>query len=168
MRARLDLHMGHLILDTQPMTELRTTTERIADTLELLARNGDGWLATASAEGGAHLIAVSVCWTGRDVLLATRGDSATARNLASTGAARLAVGAPDDAVLLDVAVTGRRRSGPDAGDLGATFTAAMGWDPADEPGDWDYFVLSPRRVQAYRGYGERPGATVMRDGRWLA
>jgi len=159
--------MGHLGSDTCPMSDLRTTPERIADTLELLARNGDGWLATASPQGGAHLIAVSACWTGEAVLLATRGDSLTARNLAATGAARLAIGAPDDAVLLDVTVTDRRASGPTSGELGTTFTGAMGWDPADEPGAWDYFVLMPRRVQAYRGYGERPGATIMSDGQWL-
>ena len=50
--------------------------------------------------------------------------------------------------------------------MGAAFVGAMGWDPADE-GDWDYFLLRPVRVQAYRGYGERAGSTIMRDGRWL-
>ena len=159
--------MGHLAHDTGRMNELRTTSARIVDTLEVLARNGDGWLATASPEGGPHHIAVSACWTDGAVLLATRSDSLTARNLTATGSARLALGVPADAVLLDVTVTERRPSGATSGELGATFTGAMGWDPADEPGAWDYFVLSPRRVQAYRGYGERPGATVMRDGRWL-
>jgi hypothetical protein len=149
------------------MSDARTTTQRRHDTLELLARNGDGWLATASADGAAHLIAVSACWTGDAVLIATRGESRTAQNLARTGEARIALGAPNDAVLLDVTVTDRRASGPASGDLGTAFTAAMGWDPADEPGAWDYFVLAPRRVQAYRGYGERPGATIMRDGTWL-
>jgi hypothetical protein len=150
------------------MSEQRTTAQRIADTIELLARNGDGWLATASPDGGAHLIAVSACWTGETILLATRDDSLTARNLAATGSARFAFGAPDDAVLVDASLADRRPSGPDSGELGATFTAAMGWDPAGEPGRWDYFVFAPRRVQAYRGYGERARATVMRDGRWLA
>ena len=149
------------------MSDARTTTQRHNDTLELLARNGDGWLATASPDGAAHLIAVSACWTGDAVLLATRGDSRTAQNLGTKGAARVALGAPDDAVQLDVVVTERRASGPASGELGALFTAAMGWDPADEPGAWDYFVLAPRRVQAYRGYGERPDATIMRDGVWL-
>jgi Pyridoxamine 5'-phosphate oxidase len=160
--------MGHNTPDTTRMNEQRTTAQRVTDTLELLARNGDGWLATASSDGRAHLIAVSVCWTGTRGLIATRHDSVTAQNLAATGTARLALGTPDDAVLLDVEVGERRASGPGAGDLGTDFTTAMGWDPADEPGVWDYVVLTPRRAQAYRGYGERPGATVMRDGRWLA
>jgi len=149
------------------MTDQRTTAERIADTVQMLARGGSGWLGTASPDGSPHLIAVSAHWTGDSMLLATRGDSPTARNLAATGAACLALGTPDDAVLLDVVVAARRASGPESGDVGAAFTSAMGWDPADEPGAWDYFVLTPRRVQAYRGYGERVGATIMRDGRWL-
>ena len=149
------------------MNNHRTTAQRIADTLELLARNGDGWLATAAPEGGVHMIAVAACWTGEAVLIATRADSPTARNLAATGGARLALGAPEDAVLLDVAVADRRGAGADAGELGNAFTRAMGWDPADEPVPWDYVLLTARRVQAYRGYGERPGATVMRDGRWI-
>jgi hypothetical protein len=157
--------MGHSIHDTGVMSSPRSTSQRITDTIALLARNGDGWLATSNA-GGVHLIAVSACWTGQAVLLATRGDSLTARNLAATGSARLALGTPDDAVLLDVLVEDRRACGPGSGELGAAFTAAMGWDPAGEPGTWDYFVLAPRRIQAYRGYGERPDATVMRDGRW--
>jgi hypothetical protein len=148
------------------MSDARTTTGRQHDTLELLARNGDGWLATASPDGAAHLIAVSACWTGDAVLMATRADSRTAANLGTNGSARLALGAPDDAVLLDLSVVDRRPAGPKSGELGDAFTAAMGWDPADE-GVWDYFVLRPTRVQAYRGYGERPGATIMRDGRWL-
>jgi hypothetical protein len=101
------------------------------------------------------------------VLVATRADSPTARNLRATGAAKLALGEAEDAVLMDAAVADRRPAGPSAGDLGAAFTEAMGWDPADE-GDWDYFLLRPVRVQAYRGYGEREGSTIMRDGRWLA
>jgi hypothetical protein len=150
------------------MSNSRSTAQRIADSLELLARNGDGWLATASPEGEPHLIAVSACWTGQVVLLATRGDSRTARNLAAGGSARLALGAPDDAILLDATVVDRQAAGPDSGELGRAFTSAMGWDPADEPGSWDYFVLVPQRVQAYRGYGERPGATIMRGGSWLS
>lgn len=149
------------------MSEPRTTSQRISDTRGILARNADGWLATASAAGTAHLIAVSTCWTGGTLLVATRGDSPTASNLATTGRARLALGAPDDAVLVDVVVGERRLVGAGAGEIGAAFTASMGWDPADEPGSWDYFVLVPQRIQAYRGYAERPGATVMLEGRWL-
>lgn len=150
------------------MTETRTTQQRQHDTLELLATHGRGWLATASPTGSPHLIAVSACWTGETLLIATRGDSPTGRNLAATRAARLALGDPQDAVLVDAQVTEQQRSGPGSGRLGEAFLAAMGWDPADEPGAWDYFVLQPVKVQAYRGYGEVLGSTIMREGRWLA
>jgi len=150
------------------MGENRTTEQRIADTLALFAENPAGWLATADAGTGAHVIAVSACWTGDALLIATRGDSPTARNLAATGSATLALGTPDDAVLVDLALTERRASGGAAGELGSTFMRAMGWDPAHEPGSWDYFLLTPRRIQAYRGYSDRRGSTIMREGRWLA
>jgi hypothetical protein len=150
------------------MTESRTTAERIADTLELFAGNPRGWLATAGEGPGPHVIAVSACWTGSQLLIATRADSPTARNLAATGTATLALGTPDEATLVDLALSARRPSGHASGELGDAFTAAMGWDPADEPGAWDYFLLTPRRVQAYRGYGDRQGSTIMREGRWLA
>jgi hypothetical protein len=150
------------------MSDARTTAQRITDSLEVMSRNGHGWLATASPGGDAHLIAVSALWTGATIVVATLGDSPTARNLAAGGSSRLALGSADDAVLVDVNVAERRPAGPGSGDIGEAFTTAMGWDPADEPGSWDYFVLVPGRVQAYRGYGERLGSTVMRDGRWLS
>jgi hypothetical protein len=159
--------MGHFTDETAPMSTERTTAQRQHDTLELLATHGRGWLASASPEGAAHLIAVSACWTGENLLIATRGDSPTGKNLAATRTARLALGDPENAVLVDVTVADQRRSGPGSGELGEAFLAAMGWDPAEEPGAWDYFVLRPVRVQAYRGYGEVPGSTIMRDGRWL-
>ncbi len=140
----------------------------MADTLALFAGNPAGWLATAGEGTGAHVIAVSVCWTGSALLIATRSDSPTAHNLAATGSATLVLGTPEDAVLVDIALAERRVSGSAAGELGSTFTSAMGWDPADEPGSWDYFLLTPRRVQAYRGYNDRRGSTIMREGRWLA
>jgi hypothetical protein len=48
--------------------------------------NHDVWLAAADDAGRPHLIAVSCSWKG----------NRTARNLASTGLARLAIGSPDD------------------------------------------------------------------------
>jgi hypothetical protein len=150
------------------MTTSRPTAQRAADARTVLERNGDGWLATAGPSGAAHLIAVSACWDGTAIVVATRGDSPTARNLDATRAARLALGAPDDAVLVDVVVTERREATGPGDEPATTFIANMGWDPGDEPGGWAYFRLEPRRIQAYRGYGERPGSDVLRDGVWLA
>ena len=150
------------------MSETRTTAQRIADTIDLFAGHPSGWLATAGAASGAHVIAVSACWTDGALLIATRADSPTARNLAESGSATLALGTPTDATLVEVTLVERRPSGGGGGELGATFTREMGWDPADEPGSWDYFLLAPRRIQAYRGYGDRQGSTIMREGRWLS
>ena len=149
------------------MHETRTTEQRIADTVALLAGNPRGWLATAGAGSGPRVIAVSACWRQGALLIATRADSPTARNLSATATATLAFGTPDDATLVEAVLAGRRPAGPDSGEFGTAFTSAMGWDPADEPGSWDYFLLNPRRIQTYRGYGDRAGSTIMREGRWV-
>jgi hypothetical protein len=149
------------------MTTSRTTGQRAADARTALDRNRDAWLASSGPDG-AHLIAVSLCRDRDAFVIATRGDSRTARNLDATPTARIAVGPPDDAVLVDVDVVERAEAAGSTSQAAVTFIGAMGWDPADEPGAWAYYRLRPRRIQAYRGYGERHGSDVMRDGRWLA
>lgn len=141
----------------------------------MLASHPQGWLATAglAADGtpAPHLIAVSVTWTGEALLMATRGGTPTARNLDATHRARLAIGTPDDVLMLDLAVgPAIPATGDDPATLAAraTFTAAQGWDPAEEGPDWRYHHLRPTTVQAYRGYGELGDHVVMRDGTWRA
>jgi hypothetical protein len=146
---------------------LRSVEERRTDILEVLARNGDGFLATASRSGRPHLIAVSTWWDGTSIVMATRAGSRTARNLHATGQGRLALGSPEDVVLLDVAVADGVPVGAADARLRAGFAAAVGWDPAEEVGDWELFRLSPVRMQAYRGYRELSAREVMRDARWL-
>lgn len=148
------------------MSELRTISQRHADVVTALERQGHAWLATASAAGLPHLIAAAVAWDGSTITIATRSGSPTARNLAATRRARLALGSPDDAVVLDVVVVEEADATHEAA-AGRAFTAVMGWDPADLGTDWRYYRLRPRRIQAYRGYGELEGRDVMRDGGWL-
>lgn len=150
------------------MSEPRTTAERRADVIEIFARQGHAWLATADDAGDPRLIVVSCAWDGETLLLATRGGSPTARNLDRAGRARLGFGEADDVVMVDVDVSGSKAATPSGGDLTDRFVAALGWDPADEGDDWRYFVLRPVRIEAYRGYGELAGRFVMRDGAWLA
>ncbi len=150
------------------MTELRTTAQRRDDVVAMFERQGDAWLATADGAGDPRLIVVSCAWTGEAFVVATRDGSPTARNLARSGRARLGMGATDDVVMVDVVAEGSEPASPSGGELTATFVERLGWDPADEGDDWRYFVLRPTRIQAYRGYGERSGAEVMRGGRWLA
>ncbi|MDQ6771992.1 MAG: pyridoxamine 5'-phosphate oxidase family protein [Candidatus Dormibacteraeota bacterium] len=150
------------------MTTLRPTEQRKADVLAALAKNGDLWLATASPSGRPHLIAVSGWWDGNQVVIATVGSSRTAGNLESTGVGRLALGATDDVILIDVKVTGSVPIDSADSSLAKGFVAAVGWNPADEAGAWNLFTLQPTQIQAHRGYAELSGRVVMRGSRWLA
>lgn len=148
------------------MSDLRPGPARAADARSTLASNPDGWLATASADGRPHLIAVSTWWTGKDIVIATLAKSRTAHNLAATREARLALGPTDDVVMLDLAVDADEDVDPAGGGLTGDFARAVGWSPAEEPGAWRLFRLRPARIQAFRGYGEQQGRDVMRDGAW--
>lgn len=149
------------------MSERRSTAERKADLLSTLAENRDLWLATASPAGRPHLIAVSSWWDGARVVITTTAGSRTARNLDETGVGRLALGSPDDAMVLDVRVGERVAVRRADGTLVAGFRDAAGWDPAEEDGEWMFYSLEPVRAQAYRGYGELEGRELMRGSRWL-
>ncbi len=159
----MPIELGRVI----SMSESRSLEQRRSDVQDALARNGDAWLATASPSARPHLIAVSSWWDGSHVVVATTGASRTARNLAATRRGRLALGSPDDVVMVDVTVAGSVAVKDADPRLRAGFAAAVGWDPAEEGPDWLYFRLLPVRVQAYRGYGELPGRDVMRGGAWL-
>jgi predicted pyridoxine 5'-phosphate oxidase superfamily flavin-nucleotide-binding protein len=148
------------------MSEGRTVEQRKADTRAELSKQRDLWLATADTNGKPHLIAVSAWWDGNHVIIATTAGSRTARNLEKNGVARLALGSPEDVIVIDAAVADRAHV-RDA-DFAAGFAAAVGWDPRDINGDWVFIRLTPARIQAYRGYDELEGRDVMLVGRWLA
>jgi hypothetical protein len=149
------------------MSELRSTAVRASDVRGTLARNRDAWLATASASGRPHLIAVSTSWDGCLMTITTTTASRTARNLDATGLGRLALGSPDDVIMIDARVSGSVPVEQAGEEVTADFAAAVGWNPAEEEGTWRLFRLQPVRIQAYRGYGELSGREVMRDARWL-
>ncbi|MGH2465887.1 MAG: pyridoxamine 5'-phosphate oxidase family protein, partial [Candidatus Limnocylindrales bacterium] len=86
----------------------------------------------------------------------------------ATEVARLALGAPDDVIVVDARLTASVLVRSADAPLQAGFAAAVGWSPIDEPGDWRFFRLAPSRIQAYRGYGELEGRDVFNAGRWLA
>ena len=148
------------------MSAGRTVEQRKADTQAALNAQRDLWLATADPTGKPHLIAVSAWWDGNHVIIATTATSRSARNLEANGMARLALGAPDDVIVIDAAVADRGKV--DDAKLAAGFAAAVGWDPREITGDWVFFRLTPSRIQAYRGYDELEGRDVMLAGRWLA
>lgn len=146
---------------------MRDSKTRKADVLAALGRQKDLWIATADPGGRPHLIAVSAWWDGSGVVIATVGSSRTARNLASNPTARLALGAPDDVVVIDARAADSRPAS-DAGELAIGFAGAVGWDPRDVGEGWVFFRLEPTRIQAYQGYDELEGRDVMRNSRWLA
>ena len=147
------------------MTEGRTTQQRKADVLAALERNGEMWLATAG-DGKPQLIVISGWWDGSQLTMATIGGSRTARNLDAGKVARVGIGAPEDVVMIDVAVSSITPVSK-APEVRTRFKVALGWDPQDEGPNWVFYRLQPVRIQAYRGYGEQQGRDVMRDGRWL-
>jgi predicted pyridoxine 5'-phosphate oxidase superfamily flavin-nucleotide-binding protein len=135
--------------------------------LAALGRQKDLWLASADRSGRPHIIAVSAWWDGERLVVATRRASRTARNLASNPLARLAMGSPDDATVIDVAAGSARPVGEDE-DLADGFNAAVGWDPRTVGEGWVFIPLDPVRIQAYMGYDELEGRDVMKGSRWLA
>jgi len=149
------------------MGDLRGAEQRKADVLAALDDNHDVWLATADGSGRPHLIAVSCWWDGSRVIITTTTGSRSARNLVSTGLARLAIGDPDDVIVVDASVEDRIGVSEADSALAAGFANAVGWDPRQIGEDWAFFRLRPVRVQAYRGYDELEGRDVMRDGDWL-
>jgi hypothetical protein len=150
------------------MADLRGAEQRKADVLTAMDNNHDVWLATADASGRPHLIAVSSWWDGSRVTIATTIGSRSARNLDSIGLARLAIGSPDEVIMVDATVDDRVGVGQAESRLADGFARAVGWDPRQIGADWTFFRLRPVRVQAYRGYDELEGRDVMRDGEWLA
>lgn len=136
--------------------------------LAALSTNRDLWIATADRKGSPHLIAASSWWHDNQVTITTSSASRTAQNLVEVGAARLALGSPEDVIVLDVELVGRVPVGEADSQLGDGFAAAVGWDPRTIDPGWSFYHLKPRRIQAYRGYDELPGRDVMRNERWVS
>lgn len=145
---------------------MRDTATRKADVLAALGKQKDVWLASADVAGRPHLIAVSAWWDGAQLIIATRGASKTARNLSMNPPAKVARGAPSDAIVLDVQMidSGAVEDSPE---LCQGFAAAVGWDPREAGAGWMFFRLRPNRIQAFRGYDEIEGRDIMLRSRWV-
>lgn len=148
------------------MTGPRDPATRKADTLALWATPAvDVWVATASPEGEAHLVPVSLLWTGEYLVVAVAEASRTARDLAANGRARLAVGPTRDVTMVDAVLERAVPVDDDAG-LGEAYAAQADWDPRGV-GGYLFLVLRPERVQAWREVDEMAGRTLMRGGSWV-
>jgi hypothetical protein len=144
----------------------RTRARRRLDTEHRLTHDVDLWVATASPDGAPYLVPLSFHWDGETLLMATPTDSPTGRNLATGRAARLGLGDTRDVTMIDGDVQ--------VLDLGALpqhrgdrFAAHTGFDPRALTTPYRWFLVTPRRIQAWREADELPGRELMRDGHWL-
>ena len=92
--------------------------------------------------------------------------STSSRNLLADGRVRLGLGPTRDVVVVEgiaepVDIAGL---GTEAGDA---FAAKTGFDPRELDEPYQYFLIRPRRIQAWREANELRGRDLMRDGRWL-
>jgi len=144
----------------------RDQATRKRNALALLATPAiDVWVATASQDGRAHLVPLSLAWTAERAVVAVEATSRTAEHLARTGTARLAVGPTRDVVMIDAVL--ERSVDVEADDeLWSAYVAQADWDPRQGSG-YQFLVLRPERLQAWRESNEIPGRTLMRDGAWL-
>ncbi|MFJ5710031.1 MULTISPECIES: pyridoxamine 5'-phosphate oxidase family protein [unclassified Streptomyces] len=140
----------------------RTRGERLADTLTRLETDVDLWLASQG-----HLIPLSFLWDGAAVLVSTPRASRTGRNLLADGRVRLALGPTRDVVMIDGTAEPVDLADLPAG-TGDAFAAKTGFDPRELTAPYQYFLIRPRRVHAWREADELDGRTLMRDGVWLS
>ena len=144
----------------------RSRGQRRRDTEHRLAEDQDLWVATASPDGSPYLVPLSFEWDGQTVLLATPRDSPTGSNLAAGRTVRLGVGPTRDVTMVDgeVAVLEIDELPAERADR---FARRTGFDPRDLATPYRWFLVRPRRVQAWREADELTGRDLMRDGRWL-
>jgi len=145
----------------------RGLEERLRDTRARLESDVDLWVATAGSPGGVHLVPLSYLWDGTAFLISTPRASVTGRNLLADGRVRLSLGPTRDVVVVEgtaepVDIAGL---GPEAGNAFATKTC---FDPRELDEPYQYFLIRPRRIQAWREANELRGRDLMREGRWLA
>lgn len=145
------------------MAPPRTAEQRKSDTLTRLTSDVDVWIATADADGNAHLLPLSFFWDGAGVIVSTPRSSVTGRNLSGGGRVRVGVGEVRDVTMIEgVAELVQDEQTKDA------FAAKHSWDPREEATDYAFFRIVPDRMQAWREVNELKGRTLMRDGDWLA
>ncbi|WP_407563189.1 pyridoxamine 5'-phosphate oxidase family protein [Streptomyces sp. 184] len=144
----------------------RARDRRRRDTEHRLAHDIDVWVASAAADGTPYLVPLSFSWDGEAVWVATPAESPTGRNLAATGAARLALGPTRDVTVIDgeVEVFELEAMPREHGDR---FAARSGFDPRGLATRYRWFRITPRRIQSWREVNELRGRDLMRDGRWL-
>lgn len=126
----------------------------------------DLWVATATPDGQPFLVPLSHHWDGATVLLATAPGTRTARNVAATGRARLALGGTRDVGLIDGTVQTLAMNQVPT-ERAEAFVAHTGFDPRPLRPAYVWLLLTPDRIQAWREENEIDGRDLMHEGRWL-
>jgi len=150
----------------------RPAAQRKADTLAALTTPAlDGWVASATVEASgalmAHLVPLSLAWTGDRLVIAVELASRTARGIAECGRARIGLGPTRDVVVIDAVLESSVAVADAPLELAQRYAAQADWDPRQDAGSYGYLVLRPERIQAWREADELPGRTLMRGGTWL-
>jgi catechol 2,3-dioxygenase-like lactoylglutathione lyase family enzyme len=148
----------------------RDCATRKADALATLtSASADGWVATTSSSADSHpqghLVPLSLAWINECVVIAVPDTSKTARNLRACPTARIGAGTTRDVVMLEVELEDRLSASSDEA-LRSAYQAQAGWDPGREAG-YEFLILRPTRIQAWRERNEMPGRELMIDGLWL-
>lgn len=142
-------------------TAVRTRAERRAHALAMLqSMNAEAWVASASPSGERHLVPLSTVWDGRRIIVAVDRRSATARNLAATRKARVALGQTGDVVMIDTALNKSVDVDSAPAEVASAFADQADWDPRDAGGPSEgyvYLCLLPERVQVWRSVAEHRG-----------
>jgi hypothetical protein len=141
------------------------------DTLALLAATGaDAWVATASTDGVAHMVPLSIGWTEERIVLVTESRSATARNLSASNRARLALGGTRDVVMIVAELMAEFSIADAPPPLLRALASQSGWNPSNELDADAYRLLElrPVQVQAWRQGNEIVGRTLMRAREWVS
>ena len=146
--------------------EPRSRAQRRLDTEHRLSHDIDVWLASASTEGNPYLVPLSFDWDGEAVLVATPTNSPTGKNLAGSGAARLALGHTRDVCMIEGDAEFLEIDALPT-EQGDRFADRSGFDPRELTTSYRWFRIIPRRIQAWREVDELPERELMRDGRWL-
>ena len=143
----------------------RPLEQRKTDTLaKLTGPATDVWVASAGAE--AYLVPLSLGWVDERVVIALERTSRTAQNIATSGTARLGLGPTRDVVLIDAVLEATHPIGDGPASLVDGYLAQADWDPRSAGDSYQWMVLRPVRIQAWREPNELAGRTLMRDGAW--
>jgi hypothetical protein len=146
----------------------RSGEQRKADVLaKLTARHTDVWVASAPESGPAHLVPLSLAWDGEHVIVAAEPSAVTAGNIERSKEARLALGATRDVVMIDAVLDSVVEADQAPSELADAYASQADWDPRVAGVRFRFYLLRPRRIQAWREVDELTGRTVMRDGIWL-